>query len=276
MKPHLPFVETMITQVCNLSCQGCTNYSDLKHTGYVTWAQGQQDLQQWLGVLDIGEFGIMGGEPMINPEWREWIAGVRAMLPTQRIRFTTNGLLLHRAPDILDFLQDLGNITFKITVHVLDPELESTIQQLQTQLNWQPVNEFGINRLSGPRGLRLQINRPSRFLAPFQHSYENMAPWQSSPEAAFAACCQQTCPLLYQGRIYKCSTSALLEPTLDRFGHPNSAQWQQYLNAGVGVDSSDQEIQEFIDNFGRAHSMCGQCPSVQAPSIEHRVTVVRK
>lgn len=276
MKPHLPFVETMITQVCNLSCQGCTNYSDLKHTGYVTWAQGQQDLQQWLEVLDIGEFGIMGGEPMINPEWQAWIAGVRSVLPTQRIRFTTNGLLLHRAPDILDFLQELGNITFKITVHVQDPELEETIVRLQNHVGWQQVHEFGIARLAGPRGLRLQINRPTQFLKPFRNSYQDMAPWNSSPESAFAACCQQTCPLLYQGRIYKCSTSALLQPTLDRFCRPNYAQWQGYLNSGIGTDSTAAEIQEFVDNFGQAHAQCAQCPTSGDQTIQHRITVTRK
>lgn len=29
MKPLLSFLKTMVTQACNLSCQGCTNYSDL-------------------------------------------------------------------------------------------------------------------------------------------------------------------------------------------------------------------------------------------------------
>lgn len=276
MKPHLPFVETMITQVCNLSCQGCTNYSDLKHTGYVNWARGQQDLQQWLEVLDIGEFGIMGGEPMINPEWREWIAGVRSMMPTRRIRFTTNGLLLHRAPDILDFLQDLGNITFKITVHVNDPELEQTIVRLQNQVSWQQVHEFGISRLAGPHGLRLQINRPTQFLKPFRNSYDNMAPWNSLPEDAFAACCQQTCPLLYQGRIYKCSTVALLQDTLNRFCRPNYQEWQRYLNPGISTNSTAEEIKEFVDNFGRAHAQCAQCPTSADQPIQHRITVIRK
>ena len=44
MKPTLPFLETMITQVCNLSCEGCTNYSDLEHKGYVKWKDGKRDL----------------------------------------------------------------------------------------------------------------------------------------------------------------------------------------------------------------------------------------
>jgi hypothetical protein len=275
-KLFLPFVETMITQVCNLSCQGCSNYSDIKHSGYESWQQGKNALTNWLSRIDIGEFGIMGGEPMINPEWRDWVAGVRKLLPGQRIRFTTNGLLLARAPDILDFFNSVGDVTFKITVHTHDQQLESQIQALFAAHDWTPVTEYGISRWQGNHGVKLQINRPDRFLLPFQNNYENMAPWHSKPEEAFAVCCQQSCPLLYQGRIYKCSTSALLKPTLDRFGRPNSAQWEPYMNNGIAVDSHDQEIQEFIDNFGQVHNMCAQCPGSKQHSVNHTITVKRK
>jgi molybdenum cofactor biosynthesis enzyme MoaA len=101
-KPILPFVETMITQVCNLSCTGCTNYSDLQHEGYVPWSQGRTWLEAWLERIDIPDFGIMGGEPLINPEVNMWIQGVRDLLPTSQIRFTTNGILLHKNLDIVD------------------------------------------------------------------------------------------------------------------------------------------------------------------------------
>ena len=74
-KFQLPFVEMQVTQVCNLSCLGCSNYADLKHTGYVKWDNGKQEISRWLERMDIGDFGIMGGEPLINPELKQWIVG---------------------------------------------------------------------------------------------------------------------------------------------------------------------------------------------------------
>ena len=71
MKLVLPFLETMLTQACNLSCTGCTNYSDLRYSGYVKWADGKRDLEQWLDRIDIPDFGLMGGEPLMNPEVNE-------------------------------------------------------------------------------------------------------------------------------------------------------------------------------------------------------------
>ena len=48
-KPVLPYLEMMTNQSCNLACYGCTNYSDLRHSGYVTWAQGKEQISNWTG-----------------------------------------------------------------------------------------------------------------------------------------------------------------------------------------------------------------------------------
>jgi MoaA/NifB/PqqE/SkfB family radical SAM enzyme len=65
MRPILPFVETMITYACNLSCAGCTNYSNYNMKGSVSWKQGKTWIEKWVAKLDISDFGIMGGEPTV-------------------------------------------------------------------------------------------------------------------------------------------------------------------------------------------------------------------
>ena len=59
MKPVLPYLEMMANQSCNLACHGCTNYSDLRHSGYVTWAQGKEQISNWITRIDIPDFGII-------------------------------------------------------------------------------------------------------------------------------------------------------------------------------------------------------------------------
>ena len=272
-KHVLPFLETMITQACNLSCLGCTNYSDIKHSGYQTWDEGKASLTPWLQRLEISDFGIIGGEPLINPQWREWVAGIRGLLPTAQIRFTTNGLLLHKHPDIVDFLQSVGNVVFKITVHQPMQYLDDTIDKILTERAWEPVFEFGIRRYRTSNDLRFQVNRPTQFIKTYQGSYQDMRPWDSDPARAFEICCQKTCPLLYQGRIYKCSTAGLLKDTLERFGNPNLFEWQSYLDHGIGHDDDDSALSRFVDNFGKPSSICGQCPSGELGTIDHTKTV---
>lgn len=273
LKPTLPFLETMIIQACNLSCTGCTNYSDLRHSGYVTWQQGHDDLSAWLERIDIQEFGIMGGEPMINPQWRDWVIGTRELFPQNQLRFTTNGLLIKDVRDIVDVMKQVGNIVFKITVHVDSDRLNGIIDQVFACEDWQPIQEYGINRWIGPNQVRFQINRPELFTKSFQGTYTEMRPWHSEPRLAFKACCQQTCPLLYNGRIYKCSTAGLIQDTLDRFDRPNWEEWQPYIDKGIGIDSSTEEIERFCRSFGKPESICGQCPVPGQSDLNHRRTV---
>ena len=260
MKPTLPFLETMATQVCNLSCSGCTNYSDLTHQGYVKWTDIEQDLTAWLQVVDIADFGIMGGEPLINPEIREWLYGVRGLMPQSQIRFTTNGLLLNRHFDVLDVAHEVGNTVFKITVHTPGSEIESVIQRVFDKYNWEPVNEHGIQRWRTTNNLRFQINRPVQFVKSYKGVYNNMRPYDSIPAESFGACIQQTCPLLYNGKIYKCSTQGLLKETLAKVGDPNLTEWKPYLVNGIGVDDID-DIDHFVSNFGKPAAVCRMCPS---------------
>ena len=260
MKPVLPFLETMITQVCNLSCTGCTNYSDLRHKGYVPWLQGKEDIKSWLEIVDILDFGIMGGEPLLNPQVRDWLIGVRELLPNAQIRFTTNGELLDKHWDIVDLAHKLTNVVFKISAHRSTERVEQAITQLFNQFDWQLVKEFNILRYKTSNNFRLQINRPQTFIQTYQNTYSTMKPYQSNPQESFNICIQQTCPLLYKGKIYKCSSQGLLEDLLAKLKIDN-LDWAPYLGHGISTASDSELIQSFIDNFGKPHANCSMCPT---------------
>jgi organic radical activating enzyme len=272
----LPFLEMMATQVCNLSCLGCSNYSDLQHRGYVSWAEAQNQIKPWLEILNIPDFGIIGGEPLINPEIKQWIIGIRELLPSAQIRFTTNGLLLSKHPDLLETFDMIGNCVFKITVHTQNVELENYINSIIHNTSWEPVIEFGIKRWRNKKNVRIQLNRPDRFLKTYKNDYADMKPYDNDPVLSFANCIQQTCPLLYDGRIYKCSTAGLLEKTLQKVGSPNQNLWEPYIDPGISVQSSNDDIKSFIKNFGLHNTICRQCPTANDTTLDHKITVLQK
>ena len=267
----------MVTQFCNLSCRGCSNYADLKHTGYVPWAQGRAEIQAWMDRIDIEEFGIMGGEPLINPELTQWIRGLRELLPNSAIRFSTNGELLDRHLDVVETAHEVGNFVFKITVHQHSERVERVIEKIFGMYQWKPVREHGINRYRTTRGLRFQINRPQTFIKTYRNDYDNMRPFDSNPTDSFAICIQQTCPLMYQGRLYKCSTLGGLEDVLKRFDVTDPS-WEPYVGQYITPNSSDTDIEAFINNFGRPHRVCRMCPSAHDPesAILHYNNVLTK
>lgn len=262
-KRILPFVEIMITQTCNLSCAGCTNYSDLLHKGYLTWNEGKEQIEPWLARVDFPDFSILGGEPLMNPKIRDWIIGLRELMPESQIRLTTNALLLDRNFDIVDLLADIGNCVFKIAVHEQNEKIEQVINRVYDHFDWEPIFEYGIHRHQTKNNMKFYVRRPDYFYKSFQGPYNNMRPHSSNPADAFNVCCQQTCPLIYNGKIYKCSTSALLKDTLARFNNPNIEQWQPYLLDGLDLTCSDSELDKFLNNFGKPHSMCQMCPTKQ-------------
>lgn len=265
----------MATQVCNISCEGCTNYSDLPHKGYVPWKKFKSEFTPWLDLLEIPDFGIMGGEPLINPEITDWLSGSRELLPTSQIRFTTNGLLLSKHMDVVDCAHSIGNVVFKISVHTNSTELEQTIQEIFSRYQWEPVVEFGIHRWKTTNGMRFQVNRPTEFVKTYQGAYHNMMPYDSSITESFAACIQQTCPLLHNGAIYKCSTQGLLKETLARVGNPNLEHWAPYLIDGITINSSRDVIQNFVNNFSKPAKICQMCPSKKdtAAFIKHKAII---
>lgn len=278
MKLTLPFLETMATQTCNLSCVGCTNYSDLPVKGYLSWQQAKQSIQMWSQRLELPDFGIIGGEPLLNPTIDQWVIGLRELLPDTRIRLTTNGILLHKKLEIVDLMHKIGNSLFKITVHQNNQQLECIIDEIFKKYKWKTINEFGITRWVTDNNFKFQVNRPTKFIKTYIGEYSNMMPHNSNPVDAYKICSQPNCPLLYNGKIYKCSTSALLADTLNHVRNPNFEMWKPYLSNGIGIDCSQEELVQFVNNHGKPNTICRMCPTAADVDscVDHLKNVSRK
>ena len=250
MKHRLEHVELMVINSCQLSCKACATFSDLKHSGYVTWEQGKQQLLPWLKRLDLECVGIMGGEPLMNPELKKWLVGLRELLPNAQIRLPTNGLLLHKHMDLVDLMNDIGNCTLKISYHVDNTTLRRIVKQIIGAYDFSPVTEYGINRWSTPHDFKFQINNPTKFLQSYKNDYVNMEPHDSNPKDAFDICVCQRCAFMHDDKLFKCSIAGLTPLLHKRFNEPNKEAWAPYLDTGLSVDCTDSELESFVRNFG--------------------------
>jgi hypothetical protein len=175
---------------------------------------------------------------------------------------------------------DIGNCVIKISVH--QPQqfyTQEAIKILFGRAKWEPIHEHGIHRWIGPNDVRLQISFPTTFVKSYQGEFSDMMPHDNDPNKSFEICVQKECPLLYQGRIYKCSTSALLGKVLNDWGRTQVKEWQPYLKyKGIGPDCTDQELFDFLKGFGQAESICQMCPAEKDRSsrINHTATVLTK
>jgi organic radical activating enzyme len=113
---HLPYVEFNITNVCNLNCPDCVTYNNFAFRGHSRWSAWADIYEQWSQLLDLDRLAIVGGEPMLNPDFETWARSLRRLWPRAQILVLTNGTQLHKYPDLRQLLQDC-KITLKISAH---------------------------------------------------------------------------------------------------------------------------------------------------------------
>lgn len=280
-KFHLPYVETMLSYSCTLSCAHCSNYSDYgMRGGYVSWSQAKTWLDLWTSRITIGTLGLIGGEPLLNPELDQWIYGIRNTYPNIDIMLVTNAQLFMKNLWLLDTIENLGRFHLKFSVHQPSANyLTKSIEQVHSRFTWDVIEQNGAVEYYQytDKKIEFQIVRDNRFLKSYVGNYNNMLPYNNDPAEAFKICTQQRCPLLEQGKLYKCSTVGVLHKVLEDHGQINLPEWQSFLNTGIDTNCSDSELEKFVENYSKPNRICQMCPSEKdSPYRPHWPLVVNK
>lgn len=261
--PYIDLLETMATFSCTLSCKFCTNYSDYNmRGGYVRWSQMQEWLDKLFARLTVGQFHIIGGEPFLNPELKLWVESFRQRYPTVKLKIVTNGTLLNKHMWIIDAMQTYGNIILEISNHQPHlPYVNEFKDEILKRIDWQELNYNNYSHEWIANDLSFQISKSESFLKTYKNEYGNMKPYNNNPTEAFSICTQQMCPLLVDGKLYKCSTVGLLDRVLKDHNQLEDIDWQEYLDTGLALDCSDKELQAYANNYNKPHSICRMCPT---------------
>lgn len=264
-RPFLPYLETMLSNSCTLSCENCTNYSDYNMKGSLRYSEFEPVFDAWNERIEIDCFGFIGGEPMINPELKTFMRETQRKLQ-KSVMLVTNMTLWHRWPNFIDFIKDMGSVHLKFSVHQPDEDyVQNAIQDVMQNVNWTEVeisNDYKQYK-NDDYSLVFTIDRSNRFTRTWQgNSYYDMKPYNSNPVAAHRECSQTYCPLLYKGRLYKCSSVALLEQVLKDHFLIDDPDWKPYLDyQGIGLEDSNEQVHAWINNYAKPHNICRMCPT---------------
>jgi hypothetical protein len=81
--------------------------------------------------------------------------------------------------------------------------------------------------------------------------------------------------MLLDGKLWKCGTLALTPKILSRMGNPNIESWMPYIDPGIDSGCSEKELISFVNNFGKPHRRCAQCPTIKDTNsvFDHKSTV---
>lgn len=94
---ELIYLETHLTDHCNLNCKSCMHFSPLspkKFSDYDAFSRSMQRLKDLFANIRI--IRLLGGEPLLHPRVNDFLTTVRSAFPRAEIHLVTNGILLAR------------------------------------------------------------------------------------------------------------------------------------------------------------------------------------
>lgn len=89
-------VEIHLAEHCNLNCFCCGHFSTIAEEEYADLFAYEKDMKQLALVTGGGIdcFRLMGGEPLLHPNCKEFFKITRTHFPQSAIKLVTNGILL--------------------------------------------------------------------------------------------------------------------------------------------------------------------------------------
>lgn len=93
--PELPLLEVHLADQCNLNCKGCAHFSNLARTVFPDAEVFERDVERLSTLFsNITQFFLLGGEPLLNPDFPVFIRIVRKYFPYAQLTLLSNGLLV--------------------------------------------------------------------------------------------------------------------------------------------------------------------------------------
>ena len=130
----MPHIELHISDKCNLNCKGCTHFSPLFNEVNAVFEEKIKDLRKIKELFDeIFRIDILGGEPLLNPELKDYVVTIRKYLPRTFIQIYTNGILIPKLED--DVFKAIHDANIGISISEYLPT-HKMIDQIKEKLNF--------------------------------------------------------------------------------------------------------------------------------------------
>ena len=114
------YIETHINDECNLKCKGCSHFSSIAKPMHKDLGDFEREFKRLAEIEEVQTVRILGGEPLLNPDYMEYLRIARKYFPESEICLVTNGILGDRLNR--DELKNLGiNVTIS-DYHIPVPE----------------------------------------------------------------------------------------------------------------------------------------------------------
>lgn len=177
---------------CNLNCTSCSHISNKMEPFFLDKNQISNDLKILLQAYSPQTIRLLGGEPLLHPDFLDIIKGIRQLNFEGKISVITNGMLLNRMSD--EFWANLDE------VHISRyPQVKLKDEDIQNYTN--KANDYGVELII-------------KYFNYFRISYSEIGSTDKELVNRIYSSCQIThiweCHNVDQGYFYKCPQSIFL------------------------------------------------------------------
>lgn len=269
-KLYLDYAEFYITNVCNLTCSGCNRFNDKKFKGWQSWADHADTYNQWSQQLDLGSIAIMGGEPLLNPTFYDWVHGLSAAWPNKDIIVSSNGTQLDRHHQLYDIMKDNPRIIYDVSLHN-KIEKHNIIDKIKNFLQEPFTYKFDetayreVLTITDVNNVSVVVRYNWWFHQGAVRTDSDTGRYtlhNSDPEKAHDICHSKTCHHFDHGRLYKCGPGALFKSFDQQFNLLLSPEDRTLINhiPHLSIEDSYDTKQQFLQSIKKSIPQCKFCP----------------
>jgi hypothetical protein len=247
----IPSLDIEIAKSCNLSCDGCSHFSNLSGLKTLLTADDvAASVDVWAPHLRPRLFRVLGGEPFICPDVLASVAAIRAAFPDARIDIFTNGLLLKHDKFDDYFGASLAALgaRVRVSVHSLEADFLDKLKPVRNKLvRWR-------NAYSLPFEFADAV---TTWRWPYKYIDGKIHPYTDNEQAkSWNKCVGKWCKQIYKGKIYKCQLTAYLQDVIDKLDD----SFLPYLNhTPISHTATPEEMAEFFSR--KDEWVCAACPA---------------
>ena len=254
-KPYLRNFVVDITHHCNLNCKGCDHFSPLAEPAFYDLEQYKKDIAclSKLTSGNIDRVGIMGGEPLLNPDVLEYLKTTRQYFPETKIRLVTNGILLSKQSE--EFWLTLKELNIFIEYTKYDLKLDYDYIDSVIKKYGVPIDVYGYDQNIVKTSYKIPLDLKGN----------------QDPILNFFKCSHANeCITLKNGRIYTCTVAPNIEHFNKHFGYNIP------LTERDGIDIyKAKSVEEILEFISKPIPFCKYC-NVNGRTFGHKWEISKK
>ncbi|MBE8952725.1 MAG: radical SAM protein [Quinella sp. 1Q7] len=230
-KIFVPYLESDITEKCNLNCAGCCHFANFSVAeDFYPIENFRRDMSRIAQTCDVLEFHLLGGEPFTLKNLDEYLIVARQCFPKIRLVLVTNGTLIPTLPQkILDALR--GN-RFELYISLYPPTAKM-LNKIEARLKENGI-PYKIERIVKSFEAQMTLNNGH------------------NPAKTVARCRCGSGRSIRNGKIYKCPIDAAAYKFAAKFNIKSFSQ-------PTGIDIYAPNFSSMIERLDNPVELCYWC-----------------